>query len=231
LKELTDKVKVRLKEEGYGDLIQHITETLEKANFDNRFFNQGEIDIEVIFSVLSGLSNPIKGLKDLGPYAIYFYELGRNEISSLSKAFNEEEMNRIKTLVGEVITSACNNFSEQDATEYYGKLYEFDKEMLKLEHQRLFHPTVTTNYDLVFERCAKKNSEIRADTGFRHDRKSEDKQLPLEKIIQEDRYQEIEYLKLHGSINWWVRDSDKRLVECNEMRPGTSPMGETYNNN
>lgn len=59
-------------------------------------------------------------------------------------------------------------------------------------------------------------------------RKSEDKQLPLEKIIQEDRYQEIEYLKLHGSINWWIRDSDKRLVERNEMRPGTSPMGETY---
>jgi hypothetical protein len=75
LKELTDKVKVRLKEEGYGDLIQHITETLEKANFDNRFFNQGEIDIELIFSVLSGLSNPIKGLKDLGPYAVSFISL------------------------------------------------------------------------------------------------------------------------------------------------------------
>jgi hypothetical protein len=47
LKDLTDEIMVRLKKEGYDDLIQHITEMLEKANRDNRFFNQGEIDIEV----------------------------------------------------------------------------------------------------------------------------------------------------------------------------------------
>jgi hypothetical protein len=60
LKDLTAKINVRLIEEGYEDLIQHITEILEKANLNNRYFNECEIDIEVIFSVLNGLSNPIK---------------------------------------------------------------------------------------------------------------------------------------------------------------------------
>jgi hypothetical protein len=113
LKDLTDEIMVRLKKEGYEDLIQDITETLEKANRDNRFFNQGEIDIEVIFSVLNGLSNPTKALKEIGPYAIYVNELGRNQESPLSEHLrnNEEEMKRIRTLVGEGITSLCSKFN------------------------------------------------------------------------------------------------------------------------
>jgi hypothetical protein len=63
-------VKKQLKGEGYGDLINHIIETLKNANKKSRFFNQREIDIEVIFSVLNGLIDPTKALKDLGPYAI-----------------------------------------------------------------------------------------------------------------------------------------------------------------
>jgi phage replication-related protein YjqB (UPF0714/DUF867 family) len=70
LKDLTDAIMVRLKKVGYEDLIQDITETLKKANLHNRFFNEGEIDIEVIFSVLNALSNPTKALKEIGPYAI-----------------------------------------------------------------------------------------------------------------------------------------------------------------
>jgi hypothetical protein len=51
-------VKKQLKGEGYGDLINHIIETLKNANKKSRFFNQREIDIEVIFSVLIGLMDP-----------------------------------------------------------------------------------------------------------------------------------------------------------------------------
>jgi hypothetical protein len=50
------------------------------SNQDNAFFEQNEIDIEV--SVLNGLAHPINALKDLGPYAIYVHELGRNQKSS-----------------------------------------------------------------------------------------------------------------------------------------------------
>jgi hypothetical protein len=232
LKELTKNVKVRLMKKGYGNLIQQVISILGKANMrirkkDNRFFNEGEIDIEVIFSVLNGLSNPIKALKDLGPYAIYINELSRKRESPLSKSLHKkDEMKRIKTLVGEVITSVCSKFNESDADKYYHELFDFQKDMIKANRGRLFSPTVTTNYDLVFERCAKKNSEMLANTGFQNT--DGDRTLPVEKIIIEDRYQ-IDYLKLHGSINWWIRDSDKRIVERQEMQPGTSLMGDTYN--
>ena len=99
-------------------MIQHITEILEKANLNNRYFNECEIDIEVIFSVLNGLSNPIKVLKELGPYAIYVNELGRNDVSPLLKNFSEEKMDRIRST-----TSVCRNFRKQDAIKYYRDLF------------------------------------------------------------------------------------------------------------
>ncbi len=71
LQELTKHIMTRLQKEGYEDLIKHVKATLKKANLRNRYFNKSEIDIEVIFSVLNGLSNPTRALKDLGPYAIY----------------------------------------------------------------------------------------------------------------------------------------------------------------
>lgn len=228
LKDLTDEIMVRLKKEGYEDLIQDITETLKKANLDNRYFNEGEIDIEVIFSVLDGLSHPTKALKDLGPYAIYINELGRNQESPLSEPLlNEEEMKRIRTLVGKGITSGCSKFDRSKATKYYRELFEFEKEMRGAGRRRLFSPTATTNYDTVFEQCARENSDINAKAGFRDI--DGERTLPVEKII-EDGYHEIEYLKLHGSINWWIRDRDKRIVERNEGQPiKISLMGETYN--
>ena len=59
---------------GYGNILDYITETLNNANKDNQFFEEGEIDIEVILSVLNGIINPIESLKNLGPYAIYLNE-------------------------------------------------------------------------------------------------------------------------------------------------------------
>jgi hypothetical protein len=94
--------------------------------------------------------------------------------------------------------------------------------MLRADRGRLFSPTATTNYDLVFEQCAKENPDINAKTGFRDI--DGERTLPVEKIIIEDRYHEIEYLKLHGSINWWIRDRDKRVVERNESLPGVKPI-------
>jgi hypothetical protein len=72
---LTTRVNARLEGEGYGDLIRHITNTLERANQNSRFFNQGEIDIEVIFSVLNGRTNPVRTLKESGPFTIHMNEL------------------------------------------------------------------------------------------------------------------------------------------------------------
>jgi hypothetical protein len=78
LENLTTRIKERLGQQGYGDRIKHIVSILEDANRVHRFFNEGEIDIEVIFSVLNGLLSPRKALDGLGPYAIYINQLGGN---------------------------------------------------------------------------------------------------------------------------------------------------------
>jgi hypothetical protein len=44
LKKLTKTVNTEIRNMGYGELLQHIEDTLNKANKGLRFFNQGEID-------------------------------------------------------------------------------------------------------------------------------------------------------------------------------------------
>ena len=69
----------------------------------------------------------------------------------------------------------------QDAIKYYRELFEFEKEMVRADRGRLFSPTVTTNYDLVFEQCAKRK--------FRHTCKDwlsntdGERMLPLEILL------------------------------------------------
>jgi hypothetical protein len=43
-----------------------------------------------------------------------------------------------------------------------------------------------------------------------------------------DFYRNIEYLKLHGSINWWIRQGDKKIIRRNETQPSTTLMGDTF---
>lgn len=216
LRGLTDVVINRLEQEGYGDLIHHIIDTLESSNLGYRFFNQGEIDIEVIFSVLNGRLDNTNSLKELGPFGIYLNELGRNPTLPYSGVLqNRQELSRIREIVGEVITKLCNSFHMDKATSYYAALFEFEKQVLARQQRRLFSHIVTTNYDLVLERCAMVNPDIRAQTGFERDSNSQEDYLPLQKICLGDgRYylEEIKYLKLHGSINWWIRERDKLII-------------------
>lgn len=141
LHDLTNKIKVQLEKKGYKSLIQHVTDTLTNANQNNRFFEQKEIDIEVILSVLNGLAHPIKALKDLGPYAIYVHELGRNQESPYRSL--QKDIDRIRNIVVQVITASCNKFNIEKATRLYHELFEFEKDTLKADRQRLFSHTVT----------------------------------------------------------------------------------------
>ena len=63
LRDLTDKVDRKLKDEGYETILRNIEDILTKANKRNRFFKSGELDIEAKFSVLNALPNPINALR------------------------------------------------------------------------------------------------------------------------------------------------------------------------
>ena len=54
-----------------GDVLNHVCVVLHKANKKGEFFNEGEIDIEVILSVLNARANHINALEESGPYSIY----------------------------------------------------------------------------------------------------------------------------------------------------------------
>ena len=101
----------------------------------------------------------------------------------------------------------------------------------------LFRHTATTNYDLILERYDKDY-----DRRFNRDRTAQPKHflkrgfsrgnyqwnepyLDLTSIDLPKNQDSIIYLKLHGSIDWWFRNSDGRIVprECSD-----SLMGEVY---
>src|SRR5215204_6034322 len=214
---LTASIISRLEAEGYGELIHHITETLERANQGSRFFNQGEIDIEVIFSVLNGRIDPETALMELGPFAIYLNALGGNRnLPFEDKLRNEQDIVEIQRIVGEVIRTNCMSPNMDRALDYYTQLFEFKKRILGRTNRsnQLFNHIVTTNYDLVIERCALKNSDIPRKGGFEQEPRTDEYYLPLRKILLDEQHAnyKINILKLHGSIDWRIRDSDRHVV-------------------
>jgi SIR2-like domain len=109
-------------------------------------------------------------------------------------------------------------------------LFEFEKETRRQGRTALFSHIVTTNYDLVLERCAQENSDVCSGTGVEIDPNTGEYYLPIQKFLlgEGNYHHNIEYLKLHGSINWWIRERDKKIIRRNETQPSVSLMGESY---
>lgn len=230
LNDITERIVTRLTDAGYGELVQHIIDTLNNSGL----FKERELDIEVIFSVLNGRVNHKNTMKALGPYAIYLDQLGPDKSRPLpfdSTLQNQRSLRKIRDIVEDEIIDSCLTYDRDTAQSYYDDLFEFAKRIRSNpDHQLLFHQIVTTNYDLVIERCSQLNSAIPSTTGFIQDQLTREFFLPLDQVIlgYGSPNLSIQYLKLHGSINWWIRESDKRIVQRNERRASTTLMGETY---
>jgi hypothetical protein len=239
LKDLTDKVNAKIISRGYGKLLDHIQDTLKKANSDSRFFNQGETDIEVVFSILNSRTEPVDALKNLGPYSIYINELReQSELPYADQLQNKEEINNLKETIEKVIVSQCNKFKLDKATKYYDDLFRLERDTVEYrlmkgsDNTPIFSPVVTTNYDLVLERYSSKTSNKYGkqffNRGFVPEQGGNERYLPLDKVLYEYPHTEIKYLKLHGSIDWWFRDRDQLIVERDLPRALTSLTGEKY---
>lgn len=157
----------------------------------------------------------------------------------------QQELDEIRQSIEEVIIDSCMNCDFDRAIEYYDHLFRFESSISldyvnaieRRGHIGLFKHTVTTNYDLILERFDKDY-----DRRFKDDRTVPAKHflgrgftygnyrwnepyLDLTKLNLERDPDSIVYLKLHGSIDWWIRNSDQHVVprECNH-----SLNGETY---
>jgi hypothetical protein len=239
LKDLTDKVNTKIRNRGYGELLDHIENTLKNANMDSKFFKQGEMDMEVILSILNSRIDPVNTLKDLGPYSIYINELrAQSELPYAEQLQSKEEIDDLKEIIEKVIVSQCNKFNPDKATKYYDGLFMLERDtteyrtMKGSDNIHIFSPVVTTNYDLVLERYSSKTPNKYGKHFFRRGFVSEqggnESYLPLDHVSYVYPHTEIQYLKLHGSIDWWFRDRDKVIVERDQPRASTSLTGEKY---
>jgi hypothetical protein len=245
LQDFTTQVNRIFADHGYSRLIDHIHQTLVNANRDSQFFfDESEIDMEVILSVLELMAHPIQTAHNGGgPRILYLNQL-------LNSTYNDnipqqQELDEIKRSIEEVIIYSCMNCDFVGAIEYYDSLFRFESSIALdyvnaiggRAHTRLFKHTVTTNYDLILERF-----DEDYDRRFKNDRTVPAKHflergftygnyrwnepyLDLTNLNLESNLDSIVYLKLHGSIDWWIRNSDQHVVsrECNH-----SMSGETY---
>jgi hypothetical protein len=228
LRELTEYVNRKLIQEGYENILRNIEDVLTKANKRNRFFKPGELDMEVTFTVLNALHDPINALRDMGPFAIYVNELRKQKGFVYHELLNKpENIMKLRRSVGVLITNLCNIKDISKAKNYYAELFEFEKSIHKPD-RRLFSNVVTTNYDLILERCATALSSVALprSRGFQTDSITRENYLATDRIMENNPdINQVEYLKLHGSIDWWIRDSDKIVVE---RESPTSLRDETY---
>jgi hypothetical protein len=99
------------------------------------------------------------------------------------------------------------------------------KMRLKLSKGRfMFENIVTTNYDLVIDNYYIKTNKP-LNRGFEKDTKSHDMLLNLKRIQTQSTVDEIEYVQLHGSIDWWLRARDNQIVQREDSK---SYRGERY---
>ncbi len=167
IQDLTQKIKERISKSDYGEIWKHIETILDSSNTNNRFFNSGEIDLEVIYSILNARAHHFDALRDLGPYAIYLDQLRKDKELPFVKSFSDSAtIQGIKEIVDDTLVQSCSKFNMSSAQQYYDELFEFEKTQLKRGHIKLFAHVVTTNYDLVYETCAKHNSDIPWRRGF-----------------------------------------------------------------
>jgi hypothetical protein len=228
LRDLTLKVKDELKKNGYGDVLMEIEERLESANHNYQFFNEGEIDLEVILSILNANTDYGIVLKETGPFTIYLSTFADMKKLS-SQQIGPEDLTKIRKTVGKVITTSVKGYRKKRAKKYYQDLFQISTDLNhkyktltgSATYPSLFAHIVTTNYDRVIENLYEDIHERPPSIGFKEDERTQERYLDTEGIIS-GKYQAsntyIECLKLHGSIDWWIRSRDKRIVQREHPR-------------
>ncbi len=236
LSDLTTITTQIIRDMGYGDLLAHIYDTLIGNPNDRRFENENDIDIEVILSILDLLTAPELIPAQIGISTHYIYTLAHRTGTTYSKPTpSRDEYNNIRTAVEEKTVESCNSYNFRLANEYYSRLFTLESSITPTyvnalnEHPRglLFKHIVTTNYDLVLERydlnrvAPPKHSLQRALTTG--DYIWNEPYLDLDDSDYD--LSKIQDLKLHGSIDWWIRSRDNKVVA---RESPTSLVGETY---
>lgn len=171
----------------------------------------------------------------MGPFTIYLGTFADTRKLSLQQ-IGAQDLTKIRKMIGKVITTNVKTYRKDKAKKHYQDLFQIPADLNHkyrtlagmATHPPLFAHIVTTNYDRVIENFYEDINGNPPRIGFIVDEKTQERYLDTEGIISA-KYQtsntHIEYLKLHGSIDWWIRNSDKRIVQREHPR---SLRGERY---
>lgn len=214
------------------DTIQRILNS--SVEFMNFRFN-----LEVLYSILDGFSNRWRALTELGPFPILMHNLLSNNNEFYNLQISQQEFSDFETIVETEIVSSINSYSydrtrRRTAKNLYDDLFAIpirsNSRFLNASGNNVtnvFNMVTTLNYDLVLELYSNDSvGEDRLSTtldffrqrGFNNNNPS---MLDLTNILNQQLYpnNRIEYLKLHGSIDWWRGDDNNIYHDFSGQNP------------
>jgi hypothetical protein len=190
----------------------------ENKNIPDNF----KLDIEVLLTLFDCLVNRKRMLNELGPFALLMHYFTEN-ISEFKKLeISREEFHKFKGLVLSAITQTINGYHQDQqrkrrALQLYDEIYNIS---IRNDHQfpnamgkaasSVFSFVATVNYDLVLEIYGRQ-THVAGVPKFFTSRGFKDKDgmqlLDIPGIRGGDH--NPNYIKLHGSIDWWQNDSQQ----------------------
>lgn len=218
LRDLTKEIRIQLP----NDPFKEIEQILNQSNDLNDlvFYSKNEVDLEIFLTILDGLVDPTSSIGDLGPFGIYLYKLlGRREVVDRIKR-SPERVQEIRNMTNNGIDKLLRNPNLQQAKKLYDELFSIGdlngniKDSNGKTVHNIFYYVATTNYDLALESYARGREDRHTYLTYRGFEKidyEEAQCLDLNSLRSGSG--NVHYLKLHGSLDWWVRDDNKIVLD------------------
>jgi hypothetical protein len=215
LHDLTNKIRKET-----DDPFKNIERIL-KQSTDKIKYTDEELDLEIFLTILDSLADPLNAIPDLGPFATYLYKLLENKEAIDKIKIGKEEARNLKEKSVRYTAEILDVYDEKKAESLYDELFSISNTLQnEIKNAQgtvvynIFDHIATTNYDLVIEtyaRTAGDNKSIYLENRGFQNIKGENTAQYLDLQYLRDSATNVNYLKLHGSLDWWKRD-DRKIV-------------------
>jgi hypothetical protein len=222
MQRLSQALELEFNKRGYSELISGI-----KTRLRDFGLKEDELEFETIFSVLNGLKNPKESVKNMDPFAAYMSTFA-NEMPKV------EIPEDLREITENIVFRECIKYDEAIARRIYEPLLKVlnfaSSREVKLADgsqasESLCNTVATTNYDLVLERIIPKlYRDRRLTRGFNFENTYRASFLDV--AVYRQGY--VDYIKLHGSIDWFLRDDINKIEELKREPKEPSYYAEKY---
>ena len=218
-----------------GNLKEKI-ESIQDLVDSNRERYNFQFNLEILYSIFEGIANKRSFLNELGPYPILMDTLLLD-----NRTYNELVVTNIElasfkeithnTIVNTITQYEKNNERRNLARKLYDELFRIPLNYSdRFQNARggqvfnAFNVVATLNYDQVLELYDNDTSgESPTKPNFLTERGFDNKghprlyKLKLREILLGEK--EIQYIKLHGSTDWWIDDNNNIVQSFHQDNP------------